>query len=94
MEKRFFYSIFYSIGGVQQFLKICCSNCTEINEVKTFRNISEVNPESIRYAHFVYPFLGSVTDRLVNGYLFLLENFSVQIFIRTRQNSAWIAGII
>ena len=57
--------------GLQEFLKLCCRNCTRFNVLNTFMNISEVNPESIHSSNFVYPFLGSVTDKMVNGYYFI-----------------------
>ena len=52
---------------------------------KVFNNMSGVSPEAIRNCHFVYPFLGSVTDRYVNGYFFIPMIHVPKAFFMTKK---------
>lgn len=57
--------------GLQSFLRICCRHCTKWNILNVFNDTSSVKPALINTSHFVYPFLGSITDQFVNGYYFI-----------------------
>ena len=53
--------------GVQDFLTVCCGNCTKFYVENIFANISEVSPVSMNSSHFVYRFLGSLTLQGAGG---------------------------
>ena len=50
--------------GIQEFLHLCCGNCTKWRVTDIFQNISDVSPNSINQSHFAYPFLGKLSPTI------------------------------
>ena len=59
------------VNFVEEILKKCCGACAKYKVINNFSNITEVTPSSINSSDFIFPFLASVTTKVLHGFYFL-----------------------
>ena len=74
------------LNCIEEMLTKCCGTCAKYKVINHFSNITEVTPSSINSSDFIFPFLASVTTKVLHGFYFLPYINAPKSFYITRRD--------